>query len=131
MLSRNELRSIARARLKDARALFRARRYDGAVYLCGYAVECAMKARICNSLHWAGFPSAAKEFSGLASFKTHDLETLLLLSGREPTIRARHLAVWSEVSRWAPEVRYNPVGQVGRKKAMEMIQAIESLLAVL
>ena len=36
-----ELDRIARARLEDAKALLQAGRYDGATYLCGYAVEVA------------------------------------------------------------------------------------------
>ena len=131
MLSRSDLRAIARARLKDGQALFRARRYDGAIYLCGYAVECSLKARICNALHWSGFPSTQKEFSRFSSFRTHDLDTLLTLSGREAKIKARHLAEWSEASQWQPEVRYNKIGQVTRREAMEMIRAVESLLTVL
>lgn len=44
--------------------------------------------------------------------------------------RAKHLPSWSEVSRWEPELRYNPVGQVTGPKALAMIQPVESLLAV-
>jgi hypothetical protein len=39
MITTKDLRSIAKARLKDAEVLSDAKRYDGAVYLCGYAVE--------------------------------------------------------------------------------------------
>jgi len=50
MLDKKEINEIARARLEDAEVLFSARRYDGAVYLCGYAVELGLKSRICNTL---------------------------------------------------------------------------------
>jgi len=50
--SRSDLQKIARARLRDADVLYRAQRYDGAIYLCGYAVEIALKARICKALAW-------------------------------------------------------------------------------
>jgi hypothetical protein len=83
MITARNLRAIARARLRDARVLLRARRWDGAVYLCGYAVELALKARICQTLKWAGFPETPAEFKGLQSVKTHDLEMLLHLSGIE------------------------------------------------
>jgi HEPN domain-containing protein len=56
------LRNIAAARLEDARQLFVAGRFDGAAYLCGYAVELALKARICDTLAWSEFPETAKEF---------------------------------------------------------------------
>ena len=35
--ARSDLSKIARARLRDAEVLYRSRRYDGAIYLCGYA----------------------------------------------------------------------------------------------
>jgi hypothetical protein len=45
-----DLRGIAQARLDDADTLFQANRFDGSVYLCGYAVEIALKAKICDCL---------------------------------------------------------------------------------
>jgi len=45
-----ELDKLAQARLDDAQALLAANRYDGATYLCGYAVEMALKARTCRVL---------------------------------------------------------------------------------
>ena len=62
MLTRKELQKIARARLKDAQILFQNRRYEGAAYLCGYAIELWLKARICRTLGWEGFPSTNREF---------------------------------------------------------------------
>lgn len=47
MLTRKQLKDIIQARLDDADALQVAGRYDGAIYLCGYAVELALKCRIC------------------------------------------------------------------------------------
>ena len=52
MISAIDLRSIARARLRDAQILLQAKRFDGAFYLCGHAVEVALKARICRTLEW-------------------------------------------------------------------------------
>jgi len=34
---------------------------DGATYLCGYAVEVALKFRICLTLNWPEFPSTGGE----------------------------------------------------------------------
>ena len=61
-----ELREISAARLEDAQALFDAGHYDGVVYLCGYAVELALKARICETLDWDGYPSTNREFRELS-----------------------------------------------------------------
>ncbi len=92
MLSNTDLTSIARARLKDAKALLSKNRYDGAAYLCGYAVEIALKARIVKTLRWAGFPESSSEFKGYGSFKTHDLDVLLHLTGWEAKIKTTFLA---------------------------------------
>jgi hypothetical protein len=86
MLTPVELRTIARERLQDAHILCSNGRYDGAGYICGYAVELALKARICETLNWLGFPQTAKEFTNYTSFKTHSFVVLLSLSGREQII---------------------------------------------
>lgn len=125
MLSRRELKQIARARLKDAEVLFGARRYDGASYLCGYAVEIALKAKICETLKWKGFPSTNKEFENYHSFKTHSLDVLLTLSGVEEKIKKRYLAEWD------PEARYKPVGKVGEVDSRLMIESTKSLMRAL
>jgi hypothetical protein len=40
--TRQELKKLANLRLKEAEALFDAQLYEGAAYLCGYAVEMAL-----------------------------------------------------------------------------------------
>ncbi len=52
--------------------------YAGAVYLGGYAVECYLKAAICHTLGW-------DQLRG--TFKTHDLESLMLHSGFDAELR--------------------------------------------
>jgi HEPN domain-containing protein len=131
MISKQELRLIARARLRDAQVLLRAKRFDGAYYLGGYAVEVALKARICRTLKWAGFPDAASEFQGLQSLKTHDLEILLRLSGAEAKVKARRLAEWSAVLNWNPEKRYQPVGKLTPQQAVDMVTSARRLLEIL
>lgn len=48
---RSVLMHIAERRRGDARVLLRNKRYDGAVYLGGYVIECMLKAAICQ---WIG-----------------------------------------------------------------------------
>ena len=92
MLTAVELRQIALNRLNDAEILFNANSFDGASYVCGYSVEIGLKAKICATTWWSGFPSSSDEFSRVAKdFKgvwTHDLESLLRLSGEETAIKA-------------------------------------------
>lgn len=126
-----ELDDIARARIEDAKALLTAGRFDGATYLCGYAVEVALKARICKTLNWPEFPSTGGEFQAYKSFQTHDLDVLLRLSGQAGRIKQNYFALWNAVAIWKVESRYNVVGTVQQPEATAMIEAAEELLAVL
>ncbi|MEA2489899.1 MAG: hypothetical protein QOH21_1691 [Acidobacteriota bacterium] len=126
-----DLLDIARAKLEDAQVLLRNRRRDGAAYVCGYAVELALKARICRTLNWSGFPETRGEFENFASFKTHKLDVLLRLTGHEDRIKTQHLAQWSQIVDWSPEWRYDPVGQVSRADAILMFTAARRLLEVI
>ena len=110
MTSRGELREIARGRLRDGRILRASGRFDGAVYLAGYAVEIGLEARICRTLKWLGYPATSQEFQGYQSFRTHELDVLLRLSGVEARIKTNHLAEWSVVATWDPNIRYRPIG---------------------
>ena len=122
MVSIVELRRIARGRLQDAEVLLAARRYDWAIYLCGYAIETALKARICRTLKWPGYPDTRKEFEGYQSFRTHDFDALLHLSGIENKIKTNHFDAWNTVLKWDPNVRYRPIGGTSSEEADNMIQ---------
>ncbi|MGH9800997.1 MAG: HEPN domain-containing protein [Blastocatellia bacterium] len=131
MMLRADLKKIARGRLQDAEVLNKAGRYDGAVYLCGYAVEIALKARICYTLKWPGFPSTRKEFEGYQSFRTHNLVVLLHLSGAEDKIKTRYFADWSVVVDWDPEARYRSIGSASPQDVAAMIESTKAVLEAL
>jgi HEPN domain-containing protein len=131
MLLIAELDQLAQARLQDSKVLLVAGRYDGATYLCGYAVEIALKARICRTLDWRGFPASRKEFEGYASFRTHSLDVLLRLSGQENRVKQQHFLDWNVVAVWDPESRYHIIGSVPDSDAGSMITAADALLKVL
>jgi len=124
------LKAIARARLRDSKVLLKGKRLDGAAYLCGYAVEIALKARICRTLKWSEFPETTAEFKGLQSVKTHDLEILLKLSGVEGRIKTKHMAEWSCVLNWDPEKRYQTTGGFTEQQARDVVAAATKLLRV-
>ena len=131
MIDKREIKKIARARLRDAEVLVAGRRDEGAIYLCGYAVELGLKARICKTLKWEGWPSEGKEFDGYQSFKTHKLDVLLRLSGIEERIKTQLFAEWSAVAKWEPECRYYPVGRAPVVDVHLMISSAKVLLGVL
>jgi hypothetical protein len=126
-----DLLAIADAKLNDASVLFINGRTAGAQYVCGYAVEMALKARICRTLNWPGFPENRSEFANYASFRTHKLDVLLSLSGEEQRIKADHLREWSSVAEWNPELRYSATGTAGRSDVALMISSTETLMRVL
>lgn len=131
MIVRKDLKRLARERLKDAKTLSIGKRHDGALYICGYAVELALKYRICKSLHWPDFPFSESEFKNYHNFKTHDLEVLLRLSGVEKRVKTKYFAHWSAVSMWDPTSRYNIKKKVNKSDAELMIKSAEALLKIL
>ncbi len=131
MLSRTELRRIAKSHLRDADVLLVGERYEGAIYLCGYAVELSLKARICRTLKWEAFPMTAKEFEGLQSLKTHNLDLLLRLSGRGSRIRKTYEAEWATLAKWNPESRYIRTGATSREEAEWFLESTRLVLRVL
>ncbi len=108
--------------------LLAADRFDGAAYLCGYAVELALKARIVDTLGWTGFPDTGSEFKNYQSLRTHNLEVLLTFTGREPMVKKDHMAEWSEVSVWDPESRYKAIGTASKDKTTQMIHSADTLM---
>lgn len=138
MLLRADLKRIAHERLIDAETLLQAGRFDGATYLCGYVIEMILKLRICKTLRWEGFPELRKEFEGLSSFKTHDFDNLLHLSGKEEKVKQLYLSEWSLVKTWNPELRYNRVMSLSksqtskrREEVADIISATKILMNVL
>ena len=131
MLTLATLRSLSVARLEDARALLLAGRNQGSLYLCGYAVELALKARICETLGWRWFPDTGKEATDYRSFRTHDLEVLLNLSGVYERIVIDLKEDWARVLKWRPEFRYAPTTDTETPTAAAMLSSAERILEAL
>jgi hypothetical protein len=127
MISVLDLQNLCTDRLEDAKTLYKDGRYEGAFYICGYVVEMGLKKKICETLGWAGYPNAGNEFSNLQSFKTHNLEILLHLSGAETKIKKAHLSDWSIVVGWNPEIRYS-TQKLTAQSADAMLKASETIL---
>ncbi len=121
-MDRSEFQSLATERLDDAAALLKAGRYACAYYVCGYAVECALKACIARKTKQDEFPPR-----DAAKYYVHDIPKLLDIAGlgsefakeasQDPAFRAN----WAVVKDWSEESRYQ-----GRQQQ----QAQESLGAV-
>jgi hypothetical protein len=122
-----ELKSLAEQYLADAIILMQAGRHDGAVYMCGYVLEAALKARICKHLRLSQYPPPSYREADRI-FKIHRFEELKVLAGlgddfpqgANPQLQAN----WSLVSGWVPEWRYRPPGSVTRQTAVSMVKAL-------
>ncbi|MYC29089.1 MAG: HEPN domain-containing protein [Chloroflexi bacterium] len=131
MIAVTELRQMANARLEDARALRNAERYDASMYLCGYAVELALKARICETLNWGEFPEKSGEFRNYQSLQTHNLDVLLDFTGIQGRVNAVYAETWKYLKDWGPNWRYLPVDSADEHTCLEMLDAVEILLEVI
>lgn len=76
-VNRSDLHQLVRIRLAEARLLLQAARYEGAYYLSGYAVECALKACIAKQVKKFDFPDKRLALDS----HSHNLEQLLGVSG--------------------------------------------------
>lgn len=126
MATRQELKELARLRLREAEHLYREQLYDGCVYLCGYVVEFALKARICRVLKMNEYP----ESGDLGKiFRTHDFDVLKVLAGltSEITVTANNALFnnWSLATQWNPGYRYLPVGTSNATKAGDVLTSIK------
>jgi HEPN domain-containing protein len=108
-MNRFDLQQMAEERVADAAALLDAQRYQAAYYLCGYAIECALKACIARKTREFDFPDRK-----LANDShVHDLIKLLRVAGihgilQEEEGRNRRFAKnWAIVKDWSEASRYN------------------------
>ncbi len=132
MIKLSDLEKLSLERLEDAKALLEADRYDGAIYIAGYAIELALKARICKTLKWTEFPDTRKEFEQYQSLKTHNLDVLLHLSGIEDEIKSNYMADWSlATSKWSPENRYKTNASVSKQETELTLESIDKLWVAL
>jgi HEPN domain-containing protein len=120
----DDFSSLANERLDDATALLSTERFAGAVYMCGYAVEFALKARICKYLGWDEFREDYRDL------KTHNLEVLFSFTGLSG-VKASFDGYWNDVIDWKPEIRYHAGMKVTRQMAEGMISSTNKLMEVL
>jgi len=107
-VDRRGLQELSKIRLREAKALLKAGMADGAYYLAGYAVECALKACIAKETKRYEFPDKKR----VDSSYSHNLDLLVKLAGlegaraayfgRSPEFR-KH---WDVLQLWSEESRY-------------------------
>ena len=122
-------------RLDDARALFNAARWRGAMYMAGYAVECLLKTKLMRIYGCRTLRELEHELQrrGLlaeqATVFTHHLELLLRLTQRMNQLR-QHRALWPQftlVNRWLPAWRYTG-DLANRQDAEDFLEAVAQIM---
>ena len=99
--------------------------YSGAYYLCGYAVECALKSCISKKINQSEIPD--KKF--INDCYTHNLKDLVKLAGLENARNvlerndANFAASWAITKDWNETGRYNIFTQI---QAQELYNSITS-----
>lgn len=108
--------------LLDARALEQANRYDGAAYLAGYVVECAMKALILAE------KQPARTEHSLATLGMEAVRLAALPNSRTAKyarpLSPGHLMYTGQI-KWRPEMRYRSPGRIGQGEARAFVSEAE------
>jgi HEPN domain-containing protein len=107
-VDRRDLQELAKVRLKEATALLKLGLFDGAYYLAGYSVECALKACVAKGTQRYEFPDKKK----VESSHSHNLRELIRVAGlddarveqasKDPDFRTN----WDIVQSWSEQSRY-------------------------
>ena len=123
-MTKDELEALADLRLREAKVLFENELFQGAFYLCGYSIECALKACIAKSFRENEFPNKKL----VNDSYVHDLNQLLKLSNLSIKFKTDaesdakldiHLAL---VKDWSEQFRYKPT--IEKIRAEELIKAV-------
>lgn len=107
-MNRLDFQRLARRRLKEARTLLKNGGYDGAYYLAGYAVECALKACIAKQTQRHEFPDKTRVLDSYS----HDFAKLVRVANLTNDLQNERNANsvfrqnWSIVEKWSEETRY-------------------------
>lgn len=108
-MNRDDFQQLAEEHLRNAKALLDAGLYSGAYYMCGYAVECALKACICARTNQFDFYPHPKIVQNAWSHKPADLVRVSGLNekmdedrkgDKELDLNWRIIEDWSEASRY-------------------------------
>jgi len=116
-LTRKDFQRLADLRAREAGTLSKNRNLQGAYYLAGYAVECALKACIAKKTRRHDFPPKRKYVEDVYK---HDLKLLLKVADLETQldkdmqVNPALAANWNTVKIWNEESRYVVSGLNGK-----------------
>ena len=124
-MNRSDFQTLTEVRIRETLVLLENQCYEGAYYLAGYAVECALKACIARNTNQYDFPPDRNTINRIYS---HNLEGLLKEAGLERDRRAQagnrpaFSVYWKCVTDWSEEARYEQ--SITRQDAENLYLAI-------
>lgn len=126
-MNRTDFQKLSGLRVSEARVLLDSKRFEGAYYLAGYAVECALKACIAKKTKRYDFPPNEK---AIREYYTHELEKLVKGADLGAALKAKEDSDvqfklnWAVVKGWKEQARYEP--KIDEKLARDLYSAITS-----
>ena len=124
-MTRTDLQTLSATRLHEAKLLLAANASDGAYYLAGYAVECALKACIAKATERHDFPDKKRANESYV----RDVRKLIVVAGltsplAESLKESEFALRWETVIQWNEESRYSSHSP---QEAFDLIEAVENL----
>jgi HEPN domain-containing protein len=123
-MNRSDLQTLIELRVKEAGVLLDKGCFEGAYYLAGYAVECALKSCIAKRINQYDFP----DLKLIRDSYTHDLRKLLVVAELRTELANESatnpdLAInWRTVTQWSEESRY--LTKIEEQVARDLVAAI-------
>jgi HEPN domain-containing protein len=123
-MNRIDFQEIAELRLRESKALLAAGFPEGAYYLAGYAIECALKSCIAKRTREHDFPDKKL----VNDSHSHDLAKLLQLAELKIDLdtamqgNAAMQSSWDVIQDWSETSRYE---RRNTQEAADLLQAVE------
>ena len=112
-------------RLQDAKCLQEAGRFQGAIYLCGYALECQLKANVCTARRAEFLEEREAKKLG------HELARVLDAAGLRRKLSENvdlRTAFYRIANRWSTGIRYSGGGS-NERECHRFLRDSEALLS--
>ena len=122
-MNRTDFQKLTTLRLREAKLLLENKYYEGAFYLAGYAVECALKACVAKKTKRYEFPPKNAD-----KLYTHDLEALVKGADLGVALKAKESSDiqfklnWAVVKDWKEQARYET--EIDNKRTGDLYFAI-------
>ncbi len=123
-MNKNDLEALVGIRVIEAKVLLENHNYQGAYYLLGYALECAIKACIAKQVQQYDFPN--KDLAQKSH--QHKLTDLVGVAGLKQRLKKQEQADssfqlnWAVAKDWAVESRYEK--SIEKTKAHDLYEAV-------